>query len=146
MKSLLVLSVMALSLSANAASTALITLTKSSGFSPRPQSVVLTISENGSVVKSVRTTKDATKETLAKLSANAVAALKDKIESIEDDAKLVDPNPKAPKCMDAPSTSVSVNKGGKEITLYVRASCHTSQVENGNADALIDLVTAFSSL
>jgi hypothetical protein len=141
MKNLIVLSVMALSLSANAGE--LITLSRSSGFSPRPQSTKLTIDESGSIVRVVQTQREVTKETLGKLSANAVQSLKDKIESIDDNAKPVDPNPKAPRCMDAPSSSITVNKGGKSIVISSRASCHTSTVNDGNA---VDLASLISSL
>lgn len=146
MKNLLIISALALSFSATAASTNLITLKKSSGFSPRPQSVQIVISDNGTIVRTISTTKDVTKETLGKLSVNVVSAIKDKIESIDDNAVLVNPNPKAPKCMDAPSSSVSVNKGGKEITIKRRASCHTSTVESYQADNLINLISAFETL
>jgi hypothetical protein len=141
MKNLIVLSVMVLSLSASAGE--LITLSKSSGFSPRPQSVKVTIEESGSIVRAIHTQGNLKKETLGKLSANAVQSLKDKIESIDDNAKPVDPNPKAPRCMDAPSSSITVNKGGKNILISSRASCHTSTVNDGNA---VDLASLISSL
>lgn len=146
MKSLLIMTALTISISANATSTALVTLKMNSGFSPRPQSVQLTISDDGSVVKTIHTQREVTKETFAKLSANSISSIKDKIEKIDDNAKLIDPNPKAPKCTDAPSSSVAVNKGGKEITVKTRASCHTSQVESLEAEQLIDLVTVFNTL
>lgn len=146
MKNLLILTALALSFSASAADTTLLMLKRSSGFSPRPQAIHITISENGSIVRTVSTMREVTKETLGKLSVNAINSIKDKIETIDDNAVLVNPNPKAPKCMDAPSTTVAVNKGGKQITLKLRASCQTSTVDSVGADQLINLITAFETL
>lgn len=78
--------------------------------------------------------------------ANSVEGLKTKIEAIEDDAKLVDPNSKASRCMDVPSNSIVVNKGGKDITIYLRASCHTSKVENYNAEDIAYLIQGLAKL
>ena len=144
MKNLIVLSAMALSLSASAGE--LITLSRSSGFSPRPQSTKLTIDESGSIVRAVRTLGDLKKENLGKLSASAIQSLKDKIEAIDDNAKLVDPNPKAPRCMDAPSTTVTINKGGKDIVISSIVSCHTSTVDDGNAVELANLISSLETL
>ncbi|MBC7712078.1 MAG: hypothetical protein H7177_01980 [Rhizobacter sp.] len=144
MKNLLILSALALSFSATASD--LVTLSSGSGFGPRVQSSKLTISENGSIVRVIQTQREVTKETIGKLSANAVASLKEKIELIEDNAQLVDPNPKAPKCMDAPSSSVEVNKGGKDITISLTASCHTSAVQNYNAQDITSLIQGLDKL
>lgn len=146
MKILLALSIITLSLSVSAADVALITLKKGSGFSPRPQSYQLTISETGAITKTSQSTSGTTKESLGKLSAKAILSIKDKIETISDDAKPVDPNPKAPKCMDAPSTSININKGGKEIVIFKRVACHTSVVNEGEANTLVELMTALQSL
>jgi hypothetical protein len=144
MKILIILSVMALSLSAGAAD--LLTLTQGSGFSPIPSSSQVSVSENGKIIRFKRVRAAVTKETLGQLSATTVQSLKDKIEGIDDNAKLVDPNPKAPKCMDAPSSSITINKGGKEITISARSSCHTSTVEATNAYSLISIIEGLSSL
>lgn len=144
MKNLVILSIMALSLSAGAAD--LLTLKGNSGFSPVAFSNQVSVNETGKIIRVKRVGGTATREVLGQLSANSVQSLKDQIEGIADNAKLVDPNPKAPKCMDAPSSSISVNKGGKEITLTERASCHTSTVEDSNALALINVIMGLNSL
>ena len=144
MKNLLVLSALLLSLSVSAAD--LVTLSSGSGFGPRVQSSKIIISETGAVVRTIQTQREVTKETLGKLSNSALQNLKDKIEAIEDNAKLVDPNPKAPRCMDAPSSSVAVNKGGKSIMIYSRSSCHTSTVLDYNAENIVSLIQGLDSL
>ncbi|MBC7538807.1 MAG: hypothetical protein H7281_08300 [Bacteriovorax sp.] len=144
MKILVILSVIALSLTAGAAD--LLTYKGSSRFSPIPSSNQVSVSENGKITRVKQVRAAVTREVLGQLSANAVQSLKDQIEGIADNAKLVDPNPKAPRCMDAPSSSVSVNKGGKEITITTRNSCHTSTVEDSNAYSLISLITGLNSL
>ena len=146
MKNLLVLSVMFLGLSANAGNAPLLTLKSHSGFSPRPSSSQITIFENGKIVRVIQAMREVTRETLGKLSVNSVSSIKEKIETISDNAVLVDLYPEAPKCMDAPSSSVAVNKNGKEITLKERASCHTYEVQDGEAHNLVELVTAFGAL
>jgi hypothetical protein len=144
MKNLLIVSAFVLSFGASAGD--LLTLSTGSGFGPHVFSSKVSISETGSITRSVQSAGETKKETLGKLSTSAVQGLKDKIETIADNAKLVDPNPKAPKCMDAPSSSVSVNKGGKVITIALRANCHNSAVEDLYSSNLVDLIQGLSSL
>ncbi|MDD4975982.1 MAG: hypothetical protein PHY93_16615 [Bacteriovorax sp.] len=109
MKNLVILSIMALSLSAGAAD--LLTLKENSGFSPAAYSRQVSVNETGKIVRVKRVGGAATREVLGQLSANSVQSLKDQIEKIADNAKLVDSN--------APSSSVSVNKGGDKTILIL---------------------------
>lgn len=143
MKNLVILSVMALSLSAGAAD--LLTLTRNSGFSPVPGESKTSINENGKIVRVKRIRAAVTKENLGQLSAAALQTLKDKIEEIDDNAKVIDPKPNAPRCMDAPSSSVAINKGGKVITLRESYSCHTAVVQGSKAAALISTIEKLDS-
>lgn len=144
MKTLVILSAMSLSLSAGA--TDLITLTRSSGLSTIPTSSQVSVNENGKIIRVKRIRAVVTKETLGQLSATTVQSLKDNIEGIDDNAKLVDQNPKAPKCMNSPSATITVNKGGKEITLSTKNSCHTSTVDDAIAYSLISAIEGLSFL
>ena len=146
MKNFLVLSIMTISFAASASDTTLLSLRTAGGFTRNGFSSQIAVLENGDVVKTVTTFREATRQTVAKLSQNSVDSLKEKIAAIEDDAKLVDPNPKAPRCMDAPGTSVEVNKGGKSIKIEQRMFCHTLKVETSEADALRSLIEGLNSL
>lgn len=144
MKFLIASSFLASSLSVNAAD--LLTYTQHSGFSPVAFSVKVAVSEEGKITRVRTQGTKVTKENLGVLSSTAVQSLKDKVGAIDDDAKLVDSNPSAPKCMDAPSSSISVNKSGKVITLKSNALCHTSVVKSIPANDLNNVMEGLRAL
>lgn len=106
------------------------------GFAPVAMSRELLVLETGKVVSVVTRGTSVTKTTLATLSATGLQNLKDKIEQLDDNTKLVDPNPSHPGCMDAPSSSTIVNKGGKEIKVGARINCKNYKAEGAYANEL----------
>lgn len=144
MKNLLVLS--ALVLSTNSfASDYLLKYNVGSGFSPIPMSSETKVLEDGKVVRTVyQGTKTTTK--LAKtLSPNTIQAIKDNIEALKANAKLVDLDANKPRCMDAPSRSITANKEGKEIRVYSVSTCHKSVVKSKAAENLIQAMETINA-
>jgi hypothetical protein len=135
-----------MTLSTFASADVLVKYTSGSGFSPVPSSVSVEISDNGKVVATTFKGQSKEKSTIATLSATAVQSLKDKIESFEDNSKLIDLDAKKPRCMDAPSSTVSINKGGKSIDISARSACHTFKVENAYTDNLTNLIQSLGTL
>ena len=95
----------------------LLKLSRGSGFSPFPRSTSLVITDTGEVFKQISERRLVRKVAVAQLSPVALSTLKEKIETIADDAVLINIDAKRPRCMDAPSTSLKVNKGGKETPM-----------------------------
>lgn len=122
----------------------LITLTRGSGFSPVPRSIELSIEDNGKIISKTTTRGTSSSLLLGTLSKTAVANLKDRIELIDDNAVATNLDANRPRCMDAPSTRVVVNKGGKEIRISAKVSCQRFEVE-GTSD-LTSLITGLETL
>ncbi len=142
MKSLLVLATVLVSSQAMSAEV-LLKFTKGSGFGPFPMSTTVEVKDNGEITRTSKFQNKTEKSVTGKLSASTVQVIKDRIEMIADDAKLVDLDAKKPRCMDAPSSRTSVNKGGKEIQIAGVSNCHRLAVEGSPAEALANVVEAF---
>ncbi len=121
---------------------------QSAGFSPRPSTHTITVDKLGNVISTIHLLqgdKISTME-IAKLSAAALKNLKAQLAQVPLDVQLVDQDPNAPKCMDAPSTTVSVMSGTTEISIYNWSSCHTYKTDEGNAQNLTQLMLGFATL
>ncbi len=114
-----------------------------SGFGPFVSSSSLTITEDGQVTKMISQARAVRRINIGKLSANVVANLKDKIETIADNGKLINLDAQRPGCMDAPSTSLIVNKGGKEITIAAWRNCQRHQTKDLEVKSLTSLAESF---
>ncbi len=139
MKSLIVLAAIAMSSQAMSAEV-LLKHTKGSGFGPFPMSTTVEVKDNGEITRTSKFQNKTEKSVVGKLSASTVQVIKDRIEMISDEAKLIDLDAKKPRCMDAPSSRVSVNKGGKEIQIAGVSNCHRLAVQESTAEALTKLV------
>jgi hypothetical protein len=138
MKSLLIISAIAMSFNSFAGEY-LLKETFGSGFSPVPMGRVTSILETGKVteVKTVKGKKSAV--VLKVLSPNTIQEIKDAIDDLKSTDTLVDLDANKPRCMDAPSTTLTVLKGKKEIVISARHSCHTEVVKSKAAEKLISL-------
>lgn len=139
MKSLMVLAAIAMSSQAMSAEV-LLKHTKGSGFGPFPTLITLEVKDNGEITRTSKVQNKIEKSVVGKLSASTVQVIKDRIEMISDEAKLIDLDAKKPRCMDAPSSRVSVNKGGKEIQIAGVSNCHRLAVKESTAEALAKVV------
>ena len=142
MKSLFVLAAIVMSSQAMSAET-LLKYTKGSGFGPFPMSTTVEVKDNGEISRTHRFQNKIEKSVTGKLSAATVQIIKDRIETITDEAKLVDLDAKKPRCMDAPSTRIAVNKGGKEIQISGFSNCHRLAVQESAAEALTKVAESF---
>lgn len=139
MKSILILA--ALVSTSAFSSEALLKLSRHSGFSPRPYSSVLSVYETGKVdLVITRGNNDITTSELKDLSPNTIQKIKDSIEAINVKSPLVDKEANKPKCMDAPSSNVTVLKNKKEVTIGYYASCHRSEMQTKAAASLIKTI------
>ncbi len=145
MKAVLLASLLTISSQAFSAEI-LLKITTGSGFSPVPRSTSLVITEDGKVTQYETERKLVTKTEIAKLSTGAVENLVSKIETVQDDVKLVDIDAKKPRCMDAPSTSLVLNKGGKSIEVYAVRSCHRFFATSPEVERIVNLVKGFQYL
>lgn len=142
MKSLIVFAAIAMSSQAMSAEV-LLKYTKGSGFGPFPMSSTVEVKDNGEITRTSKFQNKTEKSVVGKLTASTIQNIKDKIETIADDAKLVDLDAKKPRCMDAPSTRISVIKGGKEIQIAGVSNCHRLAVQESTAEALAKAVEGF---
>ncbi len=142
MKSLIILSAMVISTQVMSAE-ALLKFNQNSGFGPIVSNSSLIVFEDGQVTKMISQARAVRRVTIGKLSANAVANLKDKIETIADAGKLINLDAKKPRCMDAPSTSLTVIKGGKEIKIAAWMSCQRYETQDGETSNLKSLAESF---
>lgn len=122
----------------------LIKLSRIPGFSPNPTASDLTINDRGQITYRIANNKGTTTTKLGVLSDAALTKLKDKIELIADNAKLENLDANRPRCMDAPSTRILVNKGGKEITISSKVACRRSAVSG--TEELANLVVSLETL
>lgn len=144
MKSLLIVATLALS--ANAfSSEALIKLSRNSGFSPLPSSSVLSVFETGKVQLVSNHGSAVTKSQLKDISPNTVQAIKDNVEAINAKAEVIDLDANKPRCMDAPSSEITVKKNGKDVTIATFYSCHRAQMKSKAATDIIKLIQDIDS-
>jgi hypothetical protein len=101
----------------------LLKMTKGGGFAPIAMSKEVVVTEAGKIVATERRGTQITKTVIGSLSAAGLQILKDKIEEVPDTTKVVDLEPNRPGCMDAPSTRISINKGGKDIEIAAVRAC-----------------------
>jgi hypothetical protein len=145
MKSFLILFSIVLSSQAMS-SEVLLKLSKGSGFGPIPRSSTLIVTELGQVTLLSSERRLVRKTEIAKLSKEAIESLKEKIETIDDAGILKNLDEKKPRCMDAPSTNLTVNKGGKEIVISAIRSCQRFQTSDLETNALTSLMQSFNYL
>lgn len=141
MKSIFVLAAIVMSSQAMS-SEVLLKYTKGSGFGPFPSTKTLEVKDNGEITRTNKFQNKIEKTQVGKLSAATVQVIKDRIENVSDNAKLVDLDANKPRCMDAPSTRISVNKGGKEIQISGYSNCHRLEVQETVATEISKLVAA----
>jgi len=145
MKLLILLSTIALSSEVMSAEF-LLKFTQGSGFGPFVSRSDLTVAEDGTISKFISQARSVKMVKVGKLSSTAVATLKDKIETIADNGKLINLDAQKPGCMDAPSTSLIVNKGGKEITIAAWRNCQRFQTNDLETKSLSSLAQSFDYL
>lgn len=121
----------------------LLNFTRGSGFGPTVSRSSLVVTSDGEVTKKFTQLRLVRSNKIGKLTANAVANLKDKIETIADEGKLINLDAKRPQCADAPSSSLIVNKGGKEIVIAARRACQNHETKDLETKALLNLVQSF---
>lgn len=119
-----------------------------SGFSPNPTLQNLYIDKIGRVINSVKVLKTnlVTTTQVAQLSPEALKNLNEKIVSIPVTAKLVDANEGEPRCMDAPTSTISVVVQNHDVPVFQRSGCHNLTTEEGSSSELRELMMAFLGL
>ncbi len=113
---------------------------------PNPKSLEVTVMSDGKVIKSVWQQNATTSEKIAVLSPASVRNIIAKIDAIEKDTPLVDPNEGGPQCLDAGGKTVTMTKDGEEKEIKTWAGCHTSELQYGVAYDLISIIEGFESL
>jgi hypothetical protein len=143
----LVISLLVVSINAFAAKpTTLIKYTQSGGFVGGGFAKSVVINSDGKVLSMV-TQNGKTKTTLlAQLTDVTMKDLVGVISDVNTSSKLVDSNPRAPRCMDAPTRSTSVLKGSKYFEIAQIAFCHNFALEDGSAGNLPEIMEAYASL
>lgn len=114
----------------------LVKYVRGGGFAPVAMNLEVSVLENGKVVAVNTRGTVASKTIVATLSPAGLQNLKDQIEQLADNTKLIDQNPSHPGCMDAPSSSTVVNKGGKIIKVAARINCKNFKADGSNAQEL----------
>lgn len=119
-----------------------------SGFSPNPTVQTLYVDQIGRVVNTVKVLRTGQIKTtvLAELTADGLKNLKEKINSIPADAKLVDANEGEPRCTDAPTSTISVRVKYQDVVVFERAGCHNLSVETSSAYELREIMQGLVSL
>lgn len=145
MKSLLIIAALTLS-SQVMSSEVLVKLHRGGGYSPLITSIVVEISEKGEITRTRTVKTTPVKKVIGKISANALQVLKDRIEIVDDNVKLIDFDAKKPRCMDAPSSSITINKGGKEIKIGGKSGCHKLGTEDYSANDIANLIQSVEFL
>jgi hypothetical protein len=113
----------------------------------RPQ-VWTSIQDDGQVIKHTRDAKvnRQSKTVLATLSPEILAAVKNTVQTVDENIQLYDTAPKAPKCADAGGSTVIAHKNGKEIKIYATGDCHEYVVREYLVKEVARLITSFYSL
>ena len=102
----------------------------------RSNTFITYVLENGDVMQSVRSPighhPDEFKATLSRDVMDKLLNLAEKAKA----GKLVDADPEAPRCMDAPGTSYKIfKKDGRAVTFKTRDFCHDFFLQNDSLDA-----------
>ena len=128
---------------ANAAT--LIKADRMPGFERMPQHREFVLDSSGKMTLTIEGFRDQKKEVevLGQLSKKVVARIATRIDELAEKSELVDPRKGEPMCMDAPSFSVSVFKGEKEIVIERRAGCHSAQINDYGVDELTGMANLF---
>ncbi len=122
-----------------------------SGYSRNPVQLKVTIHENGLVTfrkKSLSTGGGNWIESggqLAEFSKDVLVKIKTLRTSIQL-SDLIDPNPGAPRCADAPATTFSVYQNGSPVVIQKKAECHFQNNSTAEAAQLIQLLHSFVGL
>lgn len=121
---------------------------QNSGFSPRPSNQVITVDSKGKVSSLETFSQDNTskKIDIAQLSSASMKTLKAQIATVKGESQLVDENENQPRCMDAPSTTVSIVKADQDLVISAWESCHTYKLYEGDAVNLANLMNGFATL
>ena len=145
MKAVLLISLLVINGPATS-SEVILNLTSKSNFLLNPSTKSLVVTNDGNVTGYETENKFVKKTKIAKLSVDAVENLLMRVESIQEDSKLIDIDAKKPRCMDAPSNSLVVNKGGRLIEVYAIRSCHRFFAITPEVDRIVNLVKGFQYL
>ena len=126
----------------------LIKFVQSTGFSPEPSVKTLYVDVTGRVINSNKQIKTGkvVNTAIAQLSPEALKSLVSKVATIPADAKLIDQNEGEPRCMDAPTSSITVTTKGQEVVVYQFIGCHTLSVQSGYSSQLYEVMMGFLSL
>lgn len=145
MKFISLLSILVISTSAMS-SELLLRYRTGSGFSPVPRSSTIQITDDGKVTLLETERKLSHKTEIATLTESSLENLKAKIETIDNSTTLIDIDASKPRCMDAPSSSLIVAKGGLEVEIYAKRSCHRYFAKDAEVEKLVNLVFSFQYL
>jgi hypothetical protein len=125
----------------------LVKLEQNSGFAPQASALTLYIDVTGRVVANVRKSGKTTSTILAQLSNPSLQNIKDLVAGVSTlKTELVDQDPNAPMCMDAPVISVSVVVNGQDKVIRRLENCHTSSLEDYRAYRLSELISGLQTL
>lgn len=118
------------------------------GFSPDPQTIILTIDNKGEVLSKISymRTKKVTRLEIAQLSSKVVENLKKQVASVPEDTKLISEDPNAPICMDAPTSKIFAIVDGNEVQIYENSGCRVSKSYDGEAASLSAAVLGLTYL
>lgn len=121
----------------------------SPGFTPNPVQVTVSLFSDGTVVKEFQAPQNTikyTKEVIAKISGTALLNIQREINRIPYNSKLIDLEPKKPRCTDAPTSQVAILNNGQSLVSYLRSGCHTSTLQYGIADSFNTVMLGFAVL
>lgn len=120
------------------------------GFAPVPVLRTIYVDVTGRVISTVQVYRNgmsAPKVTiLAQLTQEALNNVKEIVNAIPADAKLVDLQAGEPMCTDAPSTEVVVAKNGQDVVVHNFAGCHEFSIQDYRANMLKELMEGFQNL
>jgi hypothetical protein len=139
MKSIILAATLAISTGAFAGGT-LVKMKNHSGFGPKVYSSEISINENGKIVQVMNRGNEVETTELKTVSPNTIQSIKDDIESINAKDKLIDRDAGKPRCMDAPSSSISIIKNRKEVDVREKSLCHTFEMKSKAAQHLLSTV------
>jgi hypothetical protein len=115
------------------------------GFRPSPRIEKVEIEADGSVIYSFESLADShspiLRVVLSHLEPTALTNLKKFIAEVPTNGILVEEDPDAPNCVDAPVESVILtSKAGAELTTFRRMNCHDSRVLDDAAGVVNEVV------
>ncbi len=131
------------------ASNTLVRYNYNQGFVAHPVHAVLSILDSGEVILAKTDIRGARTETstVAALSAPVVENIKVMIATLRADAKMSDLDAGRPMCSDAPYMVVAVIKGGADLEIAKKASCHNFEVQGSfEAGVLANLIESLAAV